>query len=298
MPASAMAVLAGSRRAFSIRWRRCSFPAMGYGLRYEYGIFKQTIDDGWQREQPDNWLRRPDPWEVARPQEMVEIKLGCSFELHGGSAARRSRPAVEPRSAFRTTGPIVGYGGKTINTLRLWAAATPDYLRFPGVQRTAISSAPWPSGSPRNRSPACSIPTIPRSMGQGLRFVQEYFLVACSLADLVRPLPARATPIGTRCPTRSRSSSTTRTRAMAVPELMRILLDEAGLGWDEAWDITRRDPRLHQPHAAARGAGEMAAALVRADAAAPARDHLRDQPPLPRRGAHAFPGDEPSASRG
>ena len=60
-------------------------PAMGYGLRYEYGIFRQTIDDGWQREQPDNWLRRPDPWEVARPQEQVEVKLGCSFEVRGGS---------------------------------------------------------------------------------------------------------------------------------------------------------------------------------------------------------------------
>src|SRR5436305_4396058 len=60
-------------------------PAMGYGLRYEYGMFKQTIQDGWQREQPDNWLRRPDPWGVARPQEAVEVKLGCSFQLRGGA---------------------------------------------------------------------------------------------------------------------------------------------------------------------------------------------------------------------
>src|SRR5438132_7831054 len=59
-------------------------PAMGYGLRYEYGIFRQTMKDGWQNEQPDNWLRRPDPWEVARPHEKVEIPLGCSFELRGG----------------------------------------------------------------------------------------------------------------------------------------------------------------------------------------------------------------------
>ena len=62
-------------------------PAMGYGLRYEYGIFRQTIRDGWQHEQPDNWLRRPDPWEVARPQEQVEVKLGCSFEVRGGTLA-------------------------------------------------------------------------------------------------------------------------------------------------------------------------------------------------------------------
>src|SRR5262249_50323415 len=60
-------------------------PAVGYGLRYEYGIFKQSIEDGWQKEQPDNWLRRPDPWEVARPHERVEVKLGCSFEVRGGT---------------------------------------------------------------------------------------------------------------------------------------------------------------------------------------------------------------------
>ena len=69
-------------------------PAMGYGLRYEYGIFKQLIQDGWQCEQPDNWLRQPDPWEVVRPQERVEIKLNCSFELHGWNIACRCRQAI------------------------------------------------------------------------------------------------------------------------------------------------------------------------------------------------------------
>ena len=69
-------------------------PAMGYGLRYEYGIFKQTIQDGWQHEQPDNWLRRQDPWEVPRPNETVEVKLNCSIELHGGLAPRRPGPAL------------------------------------------------------------------------------------------------------------------------------------------------------------------------------------------------------------
>ena len=63
-------------------------PAMGYGLRYEYGIFKQTIKDGWQHEQPDNWLRRPDPWEVARPEQQVEVKLGCSFRADGANLRR------------------------------------------------------------------------------------------------------------------------------------------------------------------------------------------------------------------
>jgi starch phosphorylase len=104
-------------------------PAMGYGLRYEYGIFRQTIQDGRQHEQPDNWLRRPDPWEVARPNEKVEVKLGCSFEFRGGSL----RPIFGQASTLfgiPFDRPVVGYGGKKINTLRLWAAATPDYFDF------------------------------------------------------------------------------------------------------------------------------------------------------------------------
>ena len=104
-------------------------PAMGYGLRYEYGIFKQAIRDGWQQEQPDNWLRRPDPWEVVRPHEKVEIKLNCSFEVRGGSLrAIVGKPSSLIGVPFDR--PVVGYGGKTINTLRLWAANAPDYFDF------------------------------------------------------------------------------------------------------------------------------------------------------------------------
>src|SRR3989442_15502205 len=104
-------------------------PAMGYGLRYEYGIFKQAIREGWQQEQPDNWLRRQDPWEVARPHERGKVKLKCSFEVRGGSLrAILGRPSSLIGIPFDR--PIVGYGGKTINTLRLWSAAAPDYFDF------------------------------------------------------------------------------------------------------------------------------------------------------------------------
>jgi starch phosphorylase len=104
-------------------------PAMGYGLRYEYGIFKQTIQDGWQQELPDNWLRRPDPWEVARPNETVDVRLNCSFEVRGGTLrAVTGRPSTLIGVPFDR--PVVGYGGKTINTLRLWAAAAHDYFNF------------------------------------------------------------------------------------------------------------------------------------------------------------------------
>src|SRR5579884_1422318 len=104
-------------------------PVTGYGLRYEYGIFKQAIRDGWQEERPDNWLRRHDPWETARPDERVEVALNCSFELHGGSLrAIPGRPSTLYGVPFDR--PVVGYGGRNINTLRLWAAAAPDFFDF------------------------------------------------------------------------------------------------------------------------------------------------------------------------
>jgi glycogen phosphorylase len=212
-------------------------PAMGYGLRYEYGIFRQTMEDGWQREQPDNWLRRPDPWEVARPQELVEVKLGCSFEVRGGSlGVVTGRPSSLLGMPFDR--PVVGYGGKTINTLRLWAAAAPDVFDF-----QAFSAGEFVSAL-AERLTAESVtrvlyPDDSTSMGQGLRFVQEYFLVACSLADLVRRF--RKSNAGwDALPDKVAIQLNDTHPSLAVPELMRILLDEAHLGWDEAFDLTRR----------------------------------------------------------
>jgi glycogen phosphorylase len=104
-------------------------PAMGYGLRYDYGLFKQVIRDGWQCEEPDHWLRRQDPWEVVRLNESVEVRLNCSFEISGGSL--RALPGQSSSLiGIPFDRPIVGYGGTTINTLRLWAAAAPDFFNF------------------------------------------------------------------------------------------------------------------------------------------------------------------------
>ena len=111
-----------------------AIPGMGYGLRYEYGIFRQIIRDGWQGEQPDHWLARPDPWEVARPDEAVEVKLNCSFEIRGGELCPvHGRPSNLIGIPYDR--PVVGYGGKTINTLRLWAAGTPDFFDFAEFSR-------------------------------------------------------------------------------------------------------------------------------------------------------------------
>jgi starch phosphorylase len=212
-------------------------PAMGYGLRYEYGIFKQAIRDGWQQEQPDNWLRRPDPWEVARPDERVEIKLTCSVELRGGALHLvPGQPATLIGIPFDR--PVVGYGGKTINTLRLWAAAAPDYFDFQAFSRGDFV------GALTERLAAESLtrvlyPDDSTSMGQGLRFVQEYFLVACSLADLMRRF-RRSNADWSTLPEKVAIQLNDTHPALAVPELMRILLDDAHLGWDQSWHLTQR----------------------------------------------------------
>jgi starch phosphorylase len=212
-------------------------PAMGYGLRYEYGIFRQTIANGWQQEQPDNWLRRADPWEVARPTEKVEVGLNCSFDIREGML--RLVPG-KPSSLIGIPfdRPVVGYGGKTINTLRLWAAAAPDYFDF-----EAFSSGHF-VGAVAETLAAESLtrvlyPDDSTVRGQGLRFLQEYFLVACSLSDLIRRFRA-SNADWSALPTKVAIQLNDTHPTMAVPELMRILLDDARLPWDQAWDLTRQ----------------------------------------------------------
>ena len=212
-------------------------PAMGYGLRYEYGIFKQSIQDGWQREEPDNWLRRQDPWEVCRPDEAVEVSLNCSFALQDG----RLHPVVgRPSSLIGIPfdRPIVGYGGKTINTLRLWAAAAPDYFDFREFSGGDFVGALAGTLAAESLTRVL-YPDDSTNMGQGLRFGQEYFLVACSLADLVRRF-RRSNLDWNMFPDKVGIQLNDTHPAMAVPELMRILLDQVQLGWEQAWDLTQR----------------------------------------------------------
>ena len=173
--------------------------------------------------------------------------------------------------------PVVGYGGKTINTLRLWAAAAPDYFDFQRFSAGDFVGAVAETLTAESLTRVL-YPDDSTSMGQGLRFVQEYFLVACSLADLVRRF-RRSNADWNTLPEKVAIQLNDTHPTMAVPELMRILLDEAHLGWDQAWDADPADSGLHEPHLAARGPGEMAGRLVR-DAAAPSPgDRLRDQPP-------------------
>ena len=212
-------------------------PAMGYGLRYEYGIFKQLFQDGWQHEQPDNWLRQPDPWEVVRLRERVEIKLNCSFELQEGSLrAVPGKPSTLYGVPFDR--PVVGYGGKTVNTLRLWAAASPDYFDFQKFSGGDFVAALTETLAAESLTRVL-YPDDSTSKGRALRLVQEYFLVACSMADLVRRF-RRSNSDWNLLPEKAAIQLNDTHPALAVPELMRILLDDAHLGWDQAWNLTQR----------------------------------------------------------
>src|SRR5215470_5652699 len=212
-------------------------PATGYGLRYEYGMFRQSFMNGWQQENPDNWLRESDPWEICREHEKVEIKLNCSFKL------REGRLEIVPDRPSSLSGipfdrPVVGYGGKTINTLRLWAAAAPNYFDFQEFGTGDFVGAL--SGTLEAESLTRVLyPDDSTTAGQGLRFMQEYFLVACSLADLVRRFLRHNTDWEKLSGKAAIQLNDTHP-SLAVAELMRILMDDAHLEWDQAWDLTRK----------------------------------------------------------
>jgi len=214
-----------------------AIPGMGYGLRYEYGIFRQAIRDGWQVEHPDHWLARPDPWEVARPDEAVEVKLHSSFKIRGGELRPvHGRPSNLIGIPYDR--PVVGYGGRTINTLRLWAASTPEFFDFAQFSSGDFVGALAETLTAETLTRVL-YPDDSTTQGKGLRFMQEYFLVACSLADLIRRFRAAGNE-WSALPENVAIQLNDTHPTLAVPELMRLLLDDAKLGWEQAWDLTRR----------------------------------------------------------
>jgi glycogen phosphorylase len=210
---------------------------MGYGLRYDYGIFQQSIRDGWQAEQPDHWLARPDPWEVPRPNEAVEVKLNVSFEIRDGAlCVVAGRPSTLIGIPYDR--PIVGYGGKTINTLRLWAAKAPHDFDFAQFSSGDFVGALAETLTAETFTRVL-YPDDHTTEGKGLRFFQEFFLVACSLADLVRRFRAAGND-WSALPDKVAIQLNDTHPTLAVPELMRLLLDEVKLSWPDAWTLTQR----------------------------------------------------------
>jgi glycogen phosphorylase len=211
-------------------------PAMGYGLRYEHGIFQQKIQNGWQEERPDNWLANPDPWEIVRPAESVPVTFGCSFELREGKLRMiPNKPSTLIGVPYDR--PVVGYGGMTVNTLRLWSATAAhsfNFQEFSGGDFVAAIA----EGLNAESLTRVLYPDDHTPQGRELRLMQEYFLVACSLADAIRRF-RESNSDWRLLPEKAAIQLNDTHPTLAVPELMRILLDEAHLGWDEAWDITR-----------------------------------------------------------
>jgi starch phosphorylase len=211
-------------------------PGIGSGLRYEYGIFKQSVRNGWQYEQPDHWLARPDPWEVPRPNQTVEVRLACSFDIRAGALrVIPGRPSTLIGMPYDR--PIVGYGGKTINTLRLWSASAHDYFDFQQFSGGDFVGALAETLTAETVTRVL-YPDDSTSEGKGLRLLQQYFLVACTIADAIRRFRDGGNE-WTALPNKVAIQLNDTHPTLAVAELMRVLLDEAKLGWDQAWDLTR-----------------------------------------------------------
>ncbi len=212
-------------------------PAMGYGLRYAYGMFRQELTGGRQTEHPDNWLRRPDPWEVVRHPEAVQAAIRCSFDFEQGLSREGDRRTTTLRGTPYDR-PVVGYGAGTINTLRLWEAASPDFFDLDEFNHGDFFGAVHDKILAENVTRVL-YPDDSTSAGVHLRFLQEFFLVACSLADIVRRFRS-ANADWRLLPDKVAIQLNDTHPSIAVAELMRILLDDALLGWDESWDLTVR----------------------------------------------------------
>ncbi len=213
------------------------YPAIGYGLRYEYGIFRQTLENGWQVEQPDNWLHNMDPWEVKRPNRVYAVPLNASFILQGaGITVKRDRPSSLLGIAYDR--PVVGYGAHCINTLRLWAAVAPNSLDFAEFSHGDFAGAVLQSVAAESITRVL-YPDDSTLAGRALRFLQQYFLVSCSLQDIIARLREDGTN-WSKLPDRVAIQMNDTHPALSVAELMRLLLDQAQLPWNEAWDLTVR----------------------------------------------------------
>ena len=216
------------------------YPAIGYGIRYEFGIFDQEIRDGWQVEKTDKWLQYGNPWEIARPEIAFDVKLGGRTETYTDGDGRwrvRWVPGHVVRGVAYDT-PVVGYRVGNVNLLRLFKAEAAESFDFAAfnvgdyygaveekVASETISKVLYPNDEP--------------AAGKALRLSQQHFFVSCSLQDMIR-IHLQASPDLTDFAARWAVQLNDTHPAIAVAELMRLLVDERGMGWEEAWEITRK----------------------------------------------------------
>jgi starch phosphorylase len=214
-------------------------PAYGYGIRYEFGIFDQDIRDGWQVERPEEWLRYGNPWEVARPEYEVPVSFyGRTEAGHDEDGKYRVR-WVDARHVLGTPfdTPIAGYRNGTVNTLRLWRARASSDLDLADFNRGDYLAAVEDKNVSENISKVL-YPNDLTVMGKELRLQQQYFFVACSIHDIVTRHLKTHEGLDSLVDKVAIQLNDTHP-AIAIAELMRVLVDERGLEWDRAWETCR-----------------------------------------------------------
>ncbi len=215
------------------------YPAYGYGLRYDFGIFRQEFAGGWQRERPDTWLKGGYAWEIGRPDLTVKVRLGGTVAMQGDDGRRRpvwNGPHVLYGVPYDVL--VAGYGTATVSILRLWRAEAPDEFDFDTFSKGNFLAA---VAGRENAEAVTKVlyPSDEAEAGRELRLTQEYFLVACSVADVVRRFRARCGGRWEIFADKVAFQLNDTHPALTVAELMRVLVDEEGLAWEQAWAITR-----------------------------------------------------------
>ena len=215
-------------------------PAIGYGIRYEFGIFDQDIRDGWQVEITDKWLRNGNPWELARPEWSVDVKFGGhteSYENTQGVYRVRWVPSWQVIGVPYDT-PILGYQVNTANTLRLWKAEAPESFDFQSFNTGDYYGAVNAKVISENITKVL-YPNDEGVQGKVLRLQQQFFFVSCSLQDMIRIMKRQNVELD-RFHEKFAVQLNDTHPAIAVAELMRLLVDQEFLGWDKAWEITQK----------------------------------------------------------
>ncbi|HMI75738.1 MAG TPA: glycogen/starch/alpha-glucan phosphorylase [Steroidobacteraceae bacterium] len=215
-------------------------PAVGYGIRYEFGIFHQEIVDGWQVEKTDKWLRFGNPWELKRPEWAVEVKFGGSADPYVDEQNRLKIRWVPHKTVIGVPydTPILGYKTNNANTLRLWRSEAPESFDFAIFNSGDYYGAVNQKVESENLSKVL-YPNDEQARGKELRLEQQYFFVSCSLQDMMRILRTQKLPVDQFHEKFAVQLNDTHP-AVAIPELMRLLVDEALLPWADAWNVTRK----------------------------------------------------------
>jgi len=215
-------------------------PAVGYGIRYEFGIFEQEIVNGWQVERTDKWLRFGNPWDIARPEWAVEIKIGGCIEHYRDEFEQRRVRWVAGKTVkgvpYDT--PIAGYRTNTANTLRLWRAEAPESFDVATFNTGNYYGAVEQKVISENLTKVL-YPNDEQTEGKRLRLEQQYFFVACSLQDMMRIMRVQQIPLDKFQEKFTIQLNDTHP-AIAVVELMRLLVDEHHMPWDQAWFVTTK----------------------------------------------------------